>query len=113
PAPPPAGGDAPLHEQVRFDVGVVHVRVPRMPEGHTFSIKTPDAEVTVHGTAFTVEVGRTGDGPSTHVRVSEGIVSVASAGEEVRLTAGMQWPPAEKSPAQVASESAPDDAPEL
>lgn len=90
-------------EQVRLDQGIVEVRVPHLVAGHSFSVRTPDAEVTVHGTAFTVEVGefvssdlplRSAEGESTlttRVRVSEGVVAVASAGREVLVSRGMQW----------------------
>jgi len=94
-----------IHEQVSLNDGVVSVRVPHLTQGRTFAVKTPDAEVTVHGTAFTVEVGEfvSPDEPlhsgahaadatiSTRVRVSEGVVSVTSAGREVFVRAGMQW----------------------
>jgi hypothetical protein len=95
----------PSREQIRLDEGVVQVRVPHLTEGRSFSVKTPDAEVTVHGTAFTVEVGelvapelplrsvdRAADATlTTRVRVSEGVVSVMSAGREVFVRKGMQW----------------------
>ena len=92
-------GAATTREVVGLRSGAVSVRVPPMPAGHTFSVKTPDAEVTVHGTAFTVEVapadeGQAGGGgatASTRVRVSTGVVSVASGGHESFLTAGMEW----------------------
>jgi FecR protein/Outer membrane lipoprotein len=92
-------------ERVRLDAGRVQIRVPHLVAGRTFAVKTPDAEVVVHGTAFSVEVGRfdspdaplhvlpslPGDVPVTRVRVSEGIVSIASRGRETFVTAGMQW----------------------
>jgi ferric-dicitrate binding protein FerR (iron transport regulator) len=96
------GGSANGREVVRLARGVVSVRVPPMSPGHTFSIATPDAEVTVHGTSFTVEVVRpagagsaatssTAD-PATKVRVTSGVVSVSSSrGGEAVLTAGMEW----------------------
>jgi hypothetical protein len=92
-----AAGDkaAALNERVGLDMGSVFVRVPPLSSGHSFSIRTPDAEVTVHGTAFTVEVLSTQAAPAptaTRVRVSSGVVSVKSAGQpELFLTAGMEW----------------------
>ncbi len=48
--------------------------------------------MTVHGTAFAVEIMPTAHGPAaTHVRVSSGVVSVVTGGREVFLTAGMEW----------------------
>jgi TolA-binding protein len=107
-------------EQVRLEQGIVEVRVPHLVAGHSFHVRTPDAEVTVHGTAFTVEVGQfvASDLPlrsapddanlTTRVRVSEGVVAVASAGREVMVSRGMQWmsPRAEPS-APAASSSTP------
>jgi hypothetical protein len=94
-----------LHEQARLDVGTVHVRVPRLATGRTFGIRTPDAEVTVHGTAFTIEVGEfagvhdhmlppgslPGRAIATRVSVAEGTVSVSYEGREVFVGPGTQW----------------------
>jgi hypothetical protein len=86
---------AKAHEAIGLASGMVAVRVPPMAVGHTFSVKTPDAEVTVHGTSFTVEVlpprPSGGVGPATRVRVTTGVVSVSAAGRETELTAGMEW----------------------
>jgi hypothetical protein len=108
---------ASAREVVRLARGVVSVRVPPMSPGHTFSIATPDAEVTVHGTSFTVEVvrpsagGATTVGPETKVHVRSGVVSVSSRGSEAVLTAGMEWAsPAEGNGAAVAAAPPPADA---
>jgi ferric-dicitrate binding protein FerR (iron transport regulator) len=91
PAASPAGV-SPADEQVGLDVGSIAVRVPPLAAGHTFSIKTPDAQVSVHGTAFTVDVvPGAAASPMTHVRVSSGVVSVQSGGHVTVLTAGMDW----------------------
>jgi hypothetical protein len=83
---------AQANEQLGLDAGCVFVRVPPLPPGRTFSVRTPDALITVHGTAFAVDVMPASQGPSaTRVRVSSGVVSVASAGREVLLGAGMDW----------------------
>ncbi|HEY2511498.1 MAG TPA: FecR domain-containing protein [Polyangiaceae bacterium] len=111
----PIDGTLAAREVVGLRSGAVSVHVPPMPPGHTFSVKTADAEITVHGTAFTVEVATpdgaspSGEGatPATRVRVSTGVVSVASGGHESFLTAGMEWSsPAESKvlpPARVAA----------
>jgi hypothetical protein len=79
-------------EQVGLESGSVFVRVPPLPHGHTFAIRTPDTTVTVHGTAFAVDVVPAAQGTAgTRVRVSSGVVSVAAGGHEVYLTAGMEW----------------------
>jgi ferric-dicitrate binding protein FerR (iron transport regulator) len=91
-APARPAAVAQVNEQLDLDAGSVFVRVPPLQPGHTFSVQTPDALVTVHGTAFAVDVMPGLQGSSaTRVRVSSGVVSVASAGREVLLGAGMEW----------------------
>jgi ferric-dicitrate binding protein FerR (iron transport regulator) len=72
--------------------GGVEVEVPKLDPARGFSVETPDARVTVHGTHFTVTVESTASGPRTHVDVEHGIVSVQQEGHEVFLTAGQSWP---------------------
>jgi len=92
---PPVDPAAKTHVAIGLASGTVAVRVPPMEAGHTFSVRTPDAEVTVHGTSFRVEVvpaAKTGvSAPATRVRVTTGVVSVSAAGRETVLTAGMEW----------------------
>ncbi len=57
-------------------LGRVFVEVPKLPPGSTLSVRTPDAEVRVHGTRF--QVVRTEK--ETQVRVEEGVVEVRPAG---------------------------------
>lgn len=57
-------------------LGRVFVDVPKLPAGLTFSVRTPDAEVRVHGTRF--HVIRTGK--DTQVQVVEGVVEVRPEG---------------------------------
>jgi hypothetical protein len=71
--------------------GGVDVEVPKLDPTRGFSVETPDARVTVHGTRFSVVVEPTVDGPRTRVRVVHGIVSVQQGGREVFLTAGQSW----------------------
>lgn len=92
--------------------GSAHFEVAKLVESAAFSVRTPDALVTVHGTSFrvTVEPQSLAQGPRTQVAVTEGVVSVqAVAGDEVVLHQGERWPaPAssasepEQAPAQVA-----------
>ncbi len=74
--------------QIQLETGVVHVKVPHLQPGNTFAVWTPDAEVIVHGTAFTVEVVRE---RFTQVSVAEGTVSIVCGGHEVFVTRGMAW----------------------
>jgi hypothetical protein len=73
--------------------GSVDVEVPKLDATRGFSVETPDARVTVHGTRFQVLVVPTADGPQTRVQVTRGIVSVQQGGREVFLSAGQVWPP--------------------
>jgi ferric-dicitrate binding protein FerR (iron transport regulator) len=85
--------------------GAVRVRVRKLRSEERFVIDTPEAEVAVHGTRFRVTRAEAvpgtptgtdpsrcaGGGASTMVSVSEGVVSVAGAGSEVRLLPGETW----------------------
>src|SRR5690606_17235396 len=55
-----------------------------------FSIATPDAQVVVHGTVFSVHVGAPAH-PQTCVRVSEGLVEVRHGAGRVYVEAGQTW----------------------
>jgi hypothetical protein len=80
-------------EELVIELGVLHVEVPKLPAGHTFAVRTPDAIVTVHGTSFSVEVTKAGPpgATTTTVVVAHGVVSVLHAGQEALLYAGMEW----------------------
>ena len=56
--------------------GRIFIEVPKLPAGSTLSVRTPDAEVRVHGTRF--QVIRTGK--DTQVHVVEGVVEVRPEG---------------------------------
>jgi hypothetical protein len=86
------------NEAFFLEQGRVEVEVPKLAPAHGFSVETPDARVTVHGTHFSVDVQSTTLGPRTRVSVSHGIVSVQQAGREVLLTAGQSWPAEATSP---------------
>jgi hypothetical protein len=78
--------------RVTLREGRLSVRVPPLVAGAQFSVVTPTATVTVHGTAFTVEVDEGTEEPSrTCVRVTEGTVSVRHAVGEQRVSAGGSW----------------------
>ncbi|MGA3123032.1 MAG: FecR family protein [Polyangiaceae bacterium] len=80
-------------EELALDLGLIRVRVPKLPKGHSFAVRTPNALVTVHGTAFSVEVTKSGPLEMTRTRVvvTEGVVSVRHADREVWLDAGTEW----------------------
>jgi hypothetical protein len=80
-------------EELVLDAGFVHVDVPKLPPGHSFTVRTPDTLVVVHGTSFSVEVARPGPSalPVTRVVVSVGVVAVRHGESEVLLGPGMEW----------------------
>jgi hypothetical protein len=71
--------------------GKVELHVPHIAPGGSLAIVTDDAEVVVHGTVFSVEVGISPVGRRTCVTVSEGIVGVRAHQSETRLSRGQQW----------------------
>lgn len=76
--------------------GRVQARVTKLASGERFIIDTPDSEVEVRGTVFSVEVGtpRPGcrsSGNSSSVTVGEGEVLVLSRGSRVLLRPGETW----------------------
>ncbi|MEZ4371785.1 MAG: FecR domain-containing protein [Polyangiaceae bacterium] len=76
-------------EAIYLKSGYVSVEVPKLTDGHGFSVLTPLGEVAVHGTKFSVRV--TEDPPSLSVDVREGVVSVKYGGEERQLRRGESW----------------------
>jgi ferric-dicitrate binding protein FerR (iron transport regulator) len=75
--------------------GSVHLRVGKLRPGQRFVVETPDAEVEVRGTAFTVALSEPGSGcasPRTSVSVDEGVVEVRFHGQSYRITPGGHWP---------------------
>lgn len=78
--------------RVSLGHGRLDVRVPPLTHGAAFSVVTPQATVTVHGTAFVVEVAKSSDGSShTCVRVSEGAIVVRHASGADTVLAGGTW----------------------
>ncbi len=74
-APAPSGG-----ARLELAEGSVECRVEPLPEGATFSVRAPQATVTVVGTRFRVRA----NGACTQVQVSEGRVQVAPDRSPVR-----------------------------
>lgn len=98
-------------EILSLALGEVSVRVPRLGPDRSFMVKTPDARVVVHGTAFVVRVESAGSTTLTHVQVSEGKVSVERDNESAMLEAGDHWPRTAGSPKAKTSEPASGDTP--
>src|SRR4029077_14080829 len=73
---------------VQLLAGSVRCEVPKLGEGAHFAVHTPDANVMVHGTVFSVEIRAAGGPRQTCVRVDEGVVSVLRSDREDLLTHG-------------------------
>ena len=113
------GGDGPggagaAGEAVDFAMGRVTVRVPKLGPSRSFSVRTPDAVVVVHGTVFSVERQRdvVSGLSATKVAVEQGSVAVRRGGIEVLLQGGDRWssaptptPPTEGTPTVPTEES--------
>ncbi len=75
--------------------GAVHLRVDKLKSGQRFLVETPDAEVEVRGTVFSVALAQPGDAcasPRTRVLVDEGVVTVRFHGAISTVRAGESWP---------------------
>ncbi len=77
-------------DEVGLDLGTIRVDVPKLAPGHTFRVRTPNAVVTVHGTAFSVAVSGDDGSMKTKVAVTEGVVSVRCNDREDLLYAGSE-----------------------
>jgi hypothetical protein len=100
-----AGSDA-----LELLAGELSVHVPKLIPPRTFSVRTPDARVVVHGTRFVVTVLDAPARPRTRVRVIEGRVGVEYQGEAKELVLGQRWPAAPEA-AQPTADSAPNPEP--
>jgi hypothetical protein len=85
------GSGAAGNSDVWMTRGIAHFEVQKRPTGTSFSVRTPDADVTVHGTSFSVEVREIRDGTRTSVSVEQGVVSIRAAGRTSWLNAGDSW----------------------
>jgi ferric-dicitrate binding protein FerR (iron transport regulator) len=76
--------------------GELSAHVAKLGLGQRFIVGTPDAQVEVRGTRFTVKVlehgGACGAGSRTRLDVTEGIVEVRAASVVVSVRAGQHWP---------------------
>ncbi len=81
---------------LRLDAGSVELHVAKLTSTQRFLVDTPDSEVEVRGTRFSVSVvppdPACGAGVRTRVAVSEGVVVVRHAGVEDRVALGEAWP---------------------
>lgn len=78
--------------RVTLSEGSMDVTVPTLAPDHRFSLVTPNATLTVLGTAFTVEVKKGANQPSqTCVRLREGSISIHTIGRDLELVAPATW----------------------
>jgi hypothetical protein len=88
--------DAGPTEQFVLSEGSIQAHVAKLAAGQRFIVSTPDAEVEVRGTIFTVGIvdadANCGAGTRTRVAVSEGVVEVRSGGQSSFVHPGESWP---------------------
>ena len=81
---------------LHLDAGSVELHVEKLTSAQRFLVDTPDSEVEVRGTRFSVSVvppdAACGAGVRTRVAVTEGVVVVRHAGLEDRVALGESWP---------------------
>ncbi|MEO6419142.1 MAG: FecR domain-containing protein [Polyangiaceae bacterium] len=95
------GGDLTVVEQGRSQIfalgtGEMRARVAKLAADERFIVRTPDAEIEVRGTAFSVALAPAdpscGAGTVTRVLVDEGVVVVRQGSTETRVAKGEEWP---------------------
>lgn len=83
-------------QMFRLDRGAMDADVAPLPVGGRFVLRTPDAEIEVHGTSFRVSVvpgnPQCGNSARTRVRVHSGQVVVRALRGEETLGPGESWP---------------------
>ncbi len=86
-------GDSQL---LRLNTGWIDLHVAKLMTGQRFVVDTSDSEVEVRGTRFRVSIARPdpscGDGTTTRLSVTEGVVVIRHGGVEDRVAAGEHWP---------------------
>jgi hypothetical protein len=79
-------------QRLKLELGRVELVVPKLAPGSAFVVETPEAEVRVRGTRFSVEVSGAGAAAGvTRVGVSQGSVLVRTARGEHLLSGGETW----------------------
>lgn len=100
-------------ERIRIALGRVDLHVSKQAEApRSVVVETPNADVVVRGTVFSVSVEEERGQPNTRVRVTEGSVWVLSKGSRDLVSSGEEWSSLAPRKAQV-SVPAPIPAPEV
>jgi FecR protein len=76
---------------VRLLAGSIRCDVPHLDPGHEFAVTTPDANIVVRGTAFSVTIRGVAGATLTCVQVGRGLVLVQSRDKESLVGAGQSW----------------------
>ncbi len=86
-------GEKDARGELALESGTLQAHVPTLPKGAVFAVRTPNALVSAHDSAFSVEVSPLGPSEvrQTRVIVTEGVVAVQHAGHELVLDAGTEW----------------------
>ena len=71
--------------------GSIRCEVPHLLEGQHFSVQTPEGNVIVRGTVFSVFVSAFAEGARTCVKVEQGEVLMKTATSASRVGAGQSW----------------------
>jgi TolA-binding protein len=96
-----------LEERIHLSVGRVELKVQKQPHSNrSVVVETPNAEVVVRGTMFSVSVDSEQDVPVTHVRVTEGSVWILHDGKRDLVSVGNEWT-SNRSRSETAEASAP------
>lgn len=85
------------NRRLTLQKGNLDLQVAKLGPLRRFQVTTPDASVEVHGTTFSVSVGKPEGGcgtirAATFVKVNEGLVSVKYQGDSYLLHGGDVWP---------------------
>lgn len=81
-----------LEERIHLSLGRVELKVQKQPQSNrSVVVETPNAEVVVRGTMFSVSVDSEQDVPVTHVRVTEGSVWILHDGKRELVSVGSEW----------------------
>ena len=91
-----AFSDAGPTEHFVLSQGAIRAHVAKLAPGERFIVSTPDAEVEVRGTVFSLALVESdsacGGGNRTRLAVDEGIVEVRANGQSSLVHPGQRWP---------------------
>lgn len=92
-------------DELTLDHGTVEVKLPKLEDGKRFVVRTKDAQIEVHATAFRVEAE---EGKIRSIAVEQGTVEVQYAGFTAVIPTGGSWRATTNSVAPPPSNPTPD-----